>query len=428
MNLPPLFVENMREILADERQLAQFLAALGGRREYGLRVNTLKISLSDFAELFALPLEPIPWCPNGFYYEHQKELPLGKNPLYYAGLYYIQEPSAMSAAALLDAQPGDKVLDLCASPGGKSTQIAAALGGEGLLVANDANFGRIPQLLRNIEMAGIKNSIVLCEMPKRLAERFEGYFDRVLVDAPCSGEGMFRKDSASIAAWDAGKSRRLAAIQKNILAEAAKMTAPGGYLVYSTCTFSRLENEEVVADFLAKNRDFEAVGEIMRIWPHIHRGEGHFAAKFRRKNAAPLPAPLKSAESRFLGNKDFREFCDKYRVNLPKGRIFAHSDRIFIAPPIYPHLAGLRTIRAGLLLGTPKKQRFEPSYALAMALKKADFAQIIDLAPEDPRIQKFLKGDSFPINAEAGYNLICAAAHPLGFAKIQKNRLKGRIK
>jgi len=423
MKLHESFISSLKQVLP-EGEVAEFLGALKGEREFGFRVNTLKVPVKDLC--LTSGQAPVPWCAQGFYYDKQKEAPLGKNPLYNAGLYYIQEPSAMSAAALLDAQSGDKVLDLCASPGGKSTQLASALSGEGLLVSNDASNGRIPQLLRNIEMAGVKNAIVMCETPERLAGRLNGFFDKVLVDAPCSGEGMFRKDPSAIAAWDETKPARLAQIQRGILHDAAKMVAGGGYMVYSTCTFNRRENEDVIDDFLAKNADFELVGQPLRIFPHTHRGEGHFAAKLYRKSGhkpSITATAFNHAQSAL-----FEDFCKAHSLKLASDGIFIHGDRLFVAPKIYPCLAGLRIIRVGLFLGTLKKQRFEPSFALAMALKKQDFAQTIDLNSKDPMVTKFLSGESFEMAGEGGYNLFCVEGHPIGFAKLLNGRLKGRIK
>jgi 16S rRNA C967 or C1407 C5-methylase (RsmB/RsmF family)/NOL1/NOP2/fmu family ribosome biogenesis protein len=432
----------MQAIFNDPAELNAFLASLKEKRHHGLRINTLKIGIKDFMGITGLThnLQPIPWCSEGFYYDNQAQAtaPLGKNPFYHAGLYYIQEPGAMSAATVLGVKPGDKVLDLCASPGGKSTQMASALNQDGLLVANDTNFGRMPQLLRNIEMAGIKNAIVLCETPQRLAARFEGYFDRVLADAPCSGEGMFRKDPSAISAWDEGKSARLAVIQKNILAEAAKMVAFGGYLAYSTCTFSPVENEHIAKDFLQNHKDFEAADEPIRIWPHKHKGEGHFVALFRRLPKTPhgeIAAQTRNDTfGRNSGNnsnnsnfKNFKDFCKRHQVNLPKGPILAHGDKLYIPPPVYPDLTGLRVIRAGLALGTLKKNRFEPSYALAMALTKNDFAPTINLPPCHPQIQQFLSGQTFHIDSEDGYSLFCVSGFPIGFAKTLNGRLKNRI-
>lgn len=426
MKLPQAFLDNMKEVLS-QSELDKFVNSMSDNRHYGLRVNTLKISVDSFLRISSFEgLEPVAWCDAGFYYNAQETAPLGKNPFHSAGLYYIQEPSAMSAVHLLDVKPGERVLDLCASPGGKSTQIASALGGAGLLVSNDANFSRMPQLMRNVEMAGITNAIITCETPKKLATRFEGYFDKVLVDAPCSGEGMFRKDPASINGWDAGKPARLADIQQSILFEAAKMVKGGGYMVYSTCTFNKTENEDVIAKFLSTHKNFECV-KVLRIFPHTDRGEGHFAVLLRNNldaqsslsNRIPTKPPSLTL---------FDKFCSKYNLKLPSGEIFAHDDKLFIAPHIYPNMQGLQVLNTGLTLGTIKKQRFEPSYGLALALQKTDFSQVVDFAINDPNIARFLKGETFEVCGADGYNLMCIEGYPIGFGKLLKNRLKGHIK
>ena len=443
MNLPQEFILNMEKLFVNPQEAADFFASFDRPRHYGIRANGLKIAAGDFAGLFE-NISPIPWCKEGFYYSG--DTPPSKNPLYHAGLYYIQEPSAMSAAAVLNVQPGDKVLDLCASPGGKSTQIASSLGGSGLLVANDVNYGRMPGLVRNIEMAGIKNAAILCEKPARLAARFPAYFDKILVDAPCSGEGMFRKDPEAITAWDKNKSARLAAIQKEILHNAAKMLAVGGYLVYSTCTFTPVENEDVIADFLRHNPDFDSVcinhehfgispanlglttenNHAARIWPHRHQGEGHFVALLQRRGGN-LPPDIKQMHVSEFNNKYFAEFCEKYLASRPKGRILEHRDNLYALPDICPDVTGLNVVRLGLHLGSLKKGRFTPSYALAMSLAKTDFAETIDLDAKDPRIAAYLGGQTFEINARDGYSLFCVAGYPLGFAKILNGRVKGRI-
>ena len=426
MSIPTKFAENMRQIITDPAEYDDFMASLNKERHHGLRINTLKITPEAFEAHFP-GFEPVPWCEVGRYYDHQTSGSMGKNPLHSAGLYYIQEPSAMSAVSILDVKPGEKVLDLCASPGGKSTQIAARLAGEGLLVSNDANFGRIPQLIRNIEMAGIANSIILCETPERIASRLPYYFDKVLVDAPCSGEGMFRKDPASCLAWDEGKPVRMAAIQKNILYHAARMVASGGYLAYSTCTFNTTENEDVISDFLAENRDFEQVDQ-KRILPHRHKGEWHFVALLRKTTQKThIADDLHQSRQQKL-DKDFKSFIDAYRPTLPPGEIKTHNNNLLVLPQIYPDLTGLQVIREGLLLGTLKKHRFEPSYALAMTLTADGFSNVINLPNHHPNITKFLKGETFEINAPDGYNLFCVESHPIGFAKILKNRLKGHVK
>ena len=427
MKLPGEYLNNIEKILG-KPSFDAFLNTMGEKRQFGLRVNTLKISTDKLLSIGGFDLlESVPWCSDGFYYDTQDSSPLGKNPLYNAGLYYIQEPSAMSAVSLLNVQPNDRVLDLCASPGGKSTQIASALKNTGLLVSNDANFSRMPQLLRNLEKAGVKNSIVTCETPARLAARFEGYFDKVLVDAPCSGEGMFRKDPASINGWDAGKPERLADIQQSILFEAAKMVAGGGHLVYSTCTFNTTENENVIDAFLKSHSNFKIVGEPLRIWPHTHRGEGHFATLLHRMD--DVVSPTNSAKpSKPPTLTLFNEFSKKYKLKLHSDEIFAHGDKLFIAPHIYPNMQGLQVLNTGLTLGTLKKQRFEPSYGLALALQISDFNEAINLPLSSPLIARFLNGETFEIDGADGYNLLCIEDYPIGFGKILKGRLKGHIK
>ncbi|HEX7056379.1 MAG TPA: RsmB/NOP family class I SAM-dependent RNA methyltransferase [Bacilli bacterium] len=312
--LPELFVEKMASLLGDEA--AQFFASYDRPRHYGLRLNTLKISRETFCALSPFPLSPVPWCGNGFYY-HAKVRP-GKHPYYYAGLYYIQEPSAMSAAELLAVQPGDKVLDLCAAPGGKTTQLAAKLQGQGLIVANDISAERVKALVKNIELFGVRNAVVLNETPERLMRPFSRFFNKILLDAPCSGEGMFRKDDDMPAVWSPDSVKACAAMQRDILETAVKMLAPGGTIVYSTCTFSPEENEAQIAAFLQRHPAFSVVpypadqgfspgrpewvarvteaqrpGDEMlrqqaavtkhtaRIWPHRVAGEGHFIAILR---------------------------------------------------------------------------------------------------------------------------------------------------
>jgi len=246
------------------------------------------------------------------------------------------------------------------------------------------------------------------------------------VDAPCSGEGMFRKDPSTRLAWDAAKPARLAVIQKNILFHAAKMVTDGGYLAYSTCTFNTTENEDVAADFLAQNGDFQLISQT-RIWPHIHKGEGHFVALFRKTTPKAGGSQYSAGIRPIKIDKDFQTFMDTYQIKLPSGCIQVHSDKLFVPPQIYPDLSGLRVIRAGLLLGTLKKHRFEPSYALAMALQQSGFANVINLPNHHTNITKFLGGETFEIDAKDGYNLFCVEGYPMGFAKILKNRLKGRI-
>lgn len=306
--LPPLFRDKMMDLLGEE-EFELFLASYDQARSFGLRMNTGKITKADFLDKSPFALEPVPWASEGFYYE-EGERP-GKHPYYHAGLYYIQEPSAMAPVELLQVQPGDKVLDLCAAPGGKSTQIAAKLQGEGVLVVNDNHSDRVKALVKNLELFGVRNAVVLNERPERMLNVFQGYFDKILIDAPCSGEGMFRKEEDMMQQWERHTVQEFAVMQRELLGQAAQMLAPGGTIVYSTCTFSPEENEAQIAGFLDKHPTFEvvpverfdhgqpdwlrepwceehysdrareAVAGTARLWPHHLRGEGHYLAVLR---------------------------------------------------------------------------------------------------------------------------------------------------
>lgn len=304
MRLPVAFKDKMKGLLGED-EYNELIEALNGERQYGLRVNTLKAGISNFEKVSPFQLEPVPWTADGFYISGE-DAP-GRHPFYHAGLYYIQEPSAMLPGQILGAMPGEKVLDLCAAPGGKTVQIAAAMKGKGLLVSNDINAERVKALVKNIELCGVKNAIVLNESPEKLVQSFEGYFDRVIIDAPCSGEGMFRKDEAAARSWESFKCERCMQLQEPILQNADRLLKPGGTLVYSTCTFSPEEDEQMIAGFLKSHNEYELVeipklagieggrpawagGEAAfehaaRLWPHRVRGEGHFVAKLIKKAA-----------------------------------------------------------------------------------------------------------------------------------------------
>lgn len=318
-NLPRNFTEKMEKLLGDEYD--KFMSSYEAPRVYGLRINRLKLDIEQWKKLSSMKgeLRPIPWAPDGVYYE-EGERP-GKHPHYHAGLYYIQEPSAMAPVELLDIMPGHRVLDLCAAPGGKSTQIAGKLQGTGVLVTNDNAKERTKALAKNIELAGVRNAVVLNEEPAAIAGVFPEWFDRILVDAPCSGEGMFRKDESMIAEWEKHSIERCSVMQHDILKHAAAMLAPGGRIVYSTCTFSPEENEQQIACFLADHPDFsiadvphrfgwtpgradlaaeaaplgperlQSISGTVRLWPHLIEGEGHYAAVLVRSGErTPEPA------------------------------------------------------------------------------------------------------------------------------------------
>ena len=302
--LPPAFLARMKRQLGDRYEA--FLASYAGGRTYGLRFNPLKADRQDFLKKVPFALRDVPWADEGFYYE--ADVQPGRHALHDAGLYYIQEPSAMAAVPALDPEPGDRVLDLCAAPGGKSTQIAGRMKGIGLLVSNEIIPARAKILSQNIERMGVTNCVVCRESPERLAEAFPEFFDKILVDAPCSGEGMFRKDDTAVIEWSEENVAMCAARQKNILQQAARMLRPGGVLVYSTCTYSEAENEDVINGFLDDHPEFKteeagplfdmehAAYGMVRLWPHRIEGEGHFVARLRKAQAEGS-APTERAES-----------------------------------------------------------------------------------------------------------------------------------
>ncbi|WP_151736095.1 RsmB/NOP family class I SAM-dependent RNA methyltransferase [Paenibacillus tengchongensis] len=314
VQLPGAFMSKMQELLGEEYE--RFMQTYQDAPYGGIRVNTLKITVERFRELAPFALESIPWCPGGFYTEEGARP--GKHPYYHAGLYYIQEPSAMAPVELLNVQPGDRVLDLCAAPGGKSTQIAAKLQGKGMLVSNDLHPERTKALAKNLELYGVRNGIVLNESPERIAAAFTGFFDRILIDAPCSGEGMFRKDEDMVKQWNPDTPLKYAAMQREILASAAKALKPGGTMVYSTCTFAVEENEGMIGEFLAGHPEFTPVPaggtgafacglgdvpEAARLWPHKVKGEGHFMAVLRHCGAAGVESGDTGTEAGYTGAK-----------------------------------------------------------------------------------------------------------------------------
>jgi len=446
MTLPEEFVNKIRPLLGEDYDAYE--ASLEQPRLYGVRVNTLKINTESFQTLFDCPFQAVPWCKEGFYYDAE-DIRLSKSPYYAAGLFYLQEPSAMSAAALLDAQPGERVLDLCASPGGKTTQLAAAMGNTGVLVSNDATSSRMVALLKNIELMGLRNVLVTNETAAKLALRFTGWFDKILVDAPCSGEGMFRKDKDAVLSWDATKPTRLASIQYEILEDAAKMLRQGGRLAYSTCTFSPEENERQIASFLDRHHDFkmvtikheahgisraqadwadERLAKAARIWPHIHKGEGHFIALLERVGvapAAPSVAKNEHADAKVLALYD--SFIRENLVSPPTGKIARHKDTLYIPPEGLPALDGLRIFRGGFPLGVIKRERFESSSALALSLPMNAFTRLLDFPADSEEVARYLNGETMELDAENGLHAFCTGGYPLGLVKIQNGRLKGRI-
>ncbi|MCL2618389.1 MAG: RsmB/NOP family class I SAM-dependent RNA methyltransferase [Defluviitaleaceae bacterium] len=448
MILPIEFTDNMRSQLGGE--FDAFLAAMGDEPQAGLRANRLKISPGEPEGLLGRELTPVPWCAEGFYMP--PGFRAGKSPLYHAGLYYIQEPSAMSAAAALDPRPGERVLDLCAAPGGKSTQLAGMMGGAGLLVCNDISRSRLKALVKNLELAGVANAVVTCEEPQKLAGAFPNFFDKILLDAPCSGEGMFRKDADVRKAWSAEKPGQFAAISRGLLDAAARMLAPGGRILFSTCTFNCAENEDSVDGFLAAHADFFAArielggaeafapgygtngAYYRRLFPHKLRGEGHFLALLEKEAGGGERAACRaSASLKPAANAQRAVFAAFARETLAPGlfadaQLYAMGDTLFTLPADMPNLDGIRVVKTGLRLGETHKNRFEPSQALAMALTRRDVIRTADFPRTSPEAAKYLKGEtlSLPQGSADGMTLVCTQGHPLGWGKALGGTLKNK--
>lgn len=426
-----------------------FLQSYQDERSYGLRVNPLKITKEDFINTVPFDLKQVPWSEHGFYYDPSDKP--GKHPYHDAGLYYIQEPSAMAVVEMMDPKPGERILDLAAAPGGKTTHIAAKMNQAGLLVANEIHPARAKILSQNVERMGIKNAVVLNESSDRLAKAFPSFFDRILLDAPCSGEGMFRKDPAACDEWDLDNVEQCATRQSDILKEAAKMLKPEGILVYSTCTFSPEENERVISTFLEENPTFDIVDtdryeefdkgrsdwvkgidgkdskleQTVRIWPHRVKGEGHFIAVLKKKDGDKTPT-LKLAEG-IKGRqslKDFHIFANEILHERPEGNMALFGDQLYVVPEHMIDMKGLKVLRFGWHLGTNKKNRFEPSHALALSLKSKDVKQLIHLDVDSKAIMSYLKGETLTVNGQKGWQLVTVNGYSIGWGKWSNQILK----
>ncbi len=453
MKLPESFQNKMKELLKDE--FPDYIACYEEPRYYGLRVNTNKISVEEFQKISPFEIRPVPWIENGFYYDGETAAP-SRHPYYFAGLYYLQEPSAMTPASRLPIEPGDRVL----APGGKATELGARLQGIGVLIANDISNSRAKGLLKNIEVFGIGNVLVLSEEPGKLVGYFKEYFDKILIDAPCSGEGMFRKDRKMIKAWEEHGPEFFANLQKSIIIQAAEMLKPGGMMLYSTCTFDGRENEQMVEYLLERHPEFEilsitpydgfahgipeltkskdeAYKRTVRIFPHKMKGEGHFLALLRKRNIreTDLAKSVNEDSSAGRGRKklpqELEEFFRGITWKLDADRLEIHGERVYYMPCSLPDVRGIRFLRTGLLLGELKKNRFEPSQALAMCLKKEEYGKVLNLKAEDVRISRYLKGETLEVSdvlpeTSNGWYLVCVDGYPLGWGKLTRGTMKNK--
>ncbi len=445
--LPLDFIARMRRWLGDEADA--FFAALT-RRDVGLRLNVRRGDPAELASRLPWPTRPIPWCEEGRFLQDEG-LPLGTHPYHRAGVYYVQDPSAMAAAVLLDPQPGEWILDLAAAPGGKATHIAARMGDEGVLVANEVSRRRASVLAMNLERMGVTHAMVTNEMPERLAARWAGLFDAMLVDAPCSGEGTFVRDSQAIRDWSVATVEGNARRQRMILDQAAPLVRPGGRLLYGTCTFAPEENEGTIAAFLERHPDFhleplpplpgldrghpewigapEALRMAGRFWPHRAPGHGHFYALLRREGEAEeLPARW---EGTAVPGRVLRLYRQGVGAGLstepPEAGLYLSADDHLYLTPMEPELwEGMRVLRPGWWVASLRHGKVNPDHALAMALMPDEAAESLRLTVDDPRLRRYLMGGFWADDGPPGWVLITVEGFPLGWAKRGGGRLRSK--
>lgn len=426
--LPDKYLFKMKELLKDEYK--DYLNSFSSPSYHGLRVNTSKISLEEFIKLFPYKLERIPWTSDGFYFSDEE---VTKHPYYYAGLYYIQEPSAMLPAEVLEINENDIVLDACAAPGGKSLKLLNKLNNTGILVSNDISTSRANALLRNIERQGFTNYFVISEDAKKLENKYKNTFDKILLDAPCSGEGMFRKDSSLIKSWLEKGNDYYSNIQKELIDSCINMLKDGGQLLYSTCTFDKSEDEDITSYALAKYDNLSLVpikmyegflkGEYdigIKLFPHRIKGEGHFVCLIQKGQKK------ENNKVNDIVIKTNNEFINKYiSKEFKNGSFKTINNNLYFVPNFSTD--GIRTLRSGLLIGEDKN-KFNPSSALALALKENEFKNIINFDINDIRVDKYLKGETINIESNINdYVLICVNHFPLGYGILNKGILKNKI-
>ncbi len=460
MILPEAFLERMEKMLGEE--YPDFLKAYEEDKYQALRLNALKYNMDGISaaqlkkqrEDWLAELKAVPWAENGYYYP--ADMQPGRHPYHAAGVYYIQEPSAMAPAELTGVKPGERVLDLCAAPGGKTTQLAAKLQGKGILFCNEIHPARARILSENVERMGIRNACVTNETPERLAENLPEFFDRILVDAPCSGEGMFRKNEIAGEEWSEENVRLCAERQDGILESAAAMLRPGGSLVYSTCTFAPAENEGSISRFLSRHPEFslkkidktpfgegcdgradfveapaQQIADTLRLWPHRVKGEGHFAALLVKAGEAeaeykrmPVKGWAAAVPEKTLGA--YGEFAAEALLDgrqLP-GNYIRFGENLYLVPEEMPALKGLKVLRPGLHIGEEKKNRFEPSHALALALSPGEVKHVWNLTSEGKEADAYLRGQTFPAEGEKGWYLICVDGFSVGWGKLAGGIMK----
>ncbi|MGL4361951.1 MAG: RsmF rRNA methyltransferase first C-terminal domain-containing protein [Cellulosilyticaceae bacterium] len=442
MKLPEKFEEKMKNLLGETYD--EYKASYDLPKYQGIRINTLKLNIEEWEKINPFDdLEPVPWCNEGFYYTNSTPT---KHPFYYAGLYYVQEPSAMAPGSFLPITDGDKVLDLCAAPGGKTTQVAAKLNQTGIIISNDISPSRAQSLAKNVENFGIRNAIVTSEAPHKLAEKWPEYFDKILIDAPCSGEGMFRKDEAAIKSWETHGTEYCTVLQQEILEQAHLMLKENGMMLYSTCTFAPEENEIMIGHFLKEHPEYsivplKGIGGIqqgmpnwadgnkdlegaLRLWPHHLKGEGHFVCLLKKnKGLGKQTKPLENVKP-IDELQEVAAFIKEHIKTSEKLLVTQINERVYMVSKDAPTLKGLRVLKSGMMIGVLKNKRFEPSHSLALSYKLEQFNHYIEL--EELEALKYLKGETLLVDAPKGYHIVSFKNHPLGWVKSVNGLLKNQ--
>lgn len=437
MNLPIDFEDRMQEMLRQD--YPAFKKALQNTAYSGVRI--VKKEAEQHVRSLLGEVEGVPWCRKGFYAD--KTSISGKHPYHMAGLVYFQEPSAMAPVCALPIEPDDYVLDLCAAPGGKSTQAAQKLGENGLLVANEVVRKRAEVLVENLERCGVSNGVVTNETPQRLSQKYTEFFDKIIVDAPCSGEGMFRKEPQAVSEWSVAHTKSCALRQQHIVDCAVQMLRPGGHMVYSTCTFAPVENEGIAAYILShypnmslvpisldglsdgctrwSGSDMDMTGT-KRIFPHLAKGEGHFAALFKKVGEKPKRAG-------FGKNTPPPELYCEFEKNAFKtkrvGNFQLFGEHLYLLPQGID-TDGIKFLRAGLYIGVCKKGRFEPSHALLAASRVEDFRQTLNFSWDSEVLQAYLRGETIACDS-SGWTAVLVDGFPIGWGKGSGGILKNHF-
>ena len=432
--IPSEFEKRMKELLG--KDYAEYENAIGEKAVRSFRINTNKISEEKFLEMNPFGGEKISFADGAYYFDYDG---IGNHPYHHAGMIYVQEPAAMAAVACVDIKPDWNILDLCAAPGGKSTQ-AALKNPDGIIVSNEIIPSRCKILTGNIERMGLKNAVTTCTDAERLSDLFGEEFELVIVDAPCSGEGMFRKDDTAVNEWSEANVWRCSQRQKEILSHINKVVKADGFLLYSTCTFSLEENEKIIDGFLEEHGEFELVrvneavekvtadginfdgckteniNYCRRFYPHISKGEGQFIALLHKKYGNEAEAKRESAlkEIPKKEQKIVFDFLDDVLINYNKKSVKKHKENIVVFNSDFCVPNGV-AFSCGVTVGSVQKNYVKPHHQFFSAMGN-DFKRKINLSAE--QAEKYLRGNSIECNCENGWAVVMIDGCTVGGVKV----------